>query len=279
MPGHHAWWCTPTPHPPTCTRRCAPRSSTTPWPPRGWPRPSTWWTPATSAPSTSSGGTVNLIGAGRDRAHEGRSHEGLCPSGHAGDLGPGLKGLGPGGSVLGGRAVIAAEMEEIVDPVMGGEEALGLARRLEPLHLPLASPGRLVRILCSVIQALVPPVLDRGHHLAFGRAVAGQLVRDHDTRGPALLFQQLAEQALGGSFVPPALDQGVEHDPILVDRPPEPVLRSPDHQAHFIEVPLVARAWQPTPDLVGEALAELAPPLPHGLMAHGDAAGGQHLFD
>src|SRR4051794_1342114 len=55
MPGRRAWWCTPTPHRPTSTRRCAPRSSTTPWPPRGWPRPSTWWTPATSAPSTSSG--------------------------------------------------------------------------------------------------------------------------------------------------------------------------------------------------------------------------------
>src|SRR5688572_9110713 len=40
-------------------------------------------------------GTVNLIGSGRDKAHEGRSHEGLCPSGHAGDRGPGLKGLGP----------------------------------------------------------------------------------------------------------------------------------------------------------------------------------------
>src|SRR3954464_12606586 len=54
-------------------------------------------------------GTVNLIGSGRDKAHEGQSHEGLCPSGHAGDLGPGLKGLGPGGSVLGGGGGIAAE--------------------------------------------------------------------------------------------------------------------------------------------------------------------------
>src|SRR5689334_23871288 len=88
------------------------------------------------------------------------------------------KGLGPGGSVLGGREVIAAEVEEIVDPVMGGEETLGLARRLEPLHLPLPSSGRLVRILCSVIQALMPPVLDRRHDLSLGGAVAGQLVRD-----------------------------------------------------------------------------------------------------
>ena len=72
-------------------------------------------------------GTVNLIGSGRDKAHEGRSHEGLCPSGHAGDLGPGLEGLGPGGSILDGGDVIAAEVEEVVDPIVGGEEALGLA--------------------------------------------------------------------------------------------------------------------------------------------------------
>src|SRR3954468_11973375 len=42
---------------------------------------------------------------------------------------------------------------------------------------------------------------------------------------------------------------------------------------------LVARAWQPTPDLVGEGLAELARPLPDSLMAYVDAAGRQHLLD
>ena len=73
-----------------------------------------------------SAGTVNLIGSGHDKAHEARSHEGLCPSGHAGDRGPGLEGLGPGGSILAGRAVIAAEMEQVVDLIVSGEEALGL---------------------------------------------------------------------------------------------------------------------------------------------------------
>src|SRR4051794_11839228 len=129
------------------------------------------------------------------------------------------------------------------------------------------------------IQTLVPAMLDRGHHVCLCRGVAGELIRDHDTRGPALLFQQLAEQALGGLFVPPDLDQDVEHDPILVDGPPEPVLLAADHQAHFVEVPLIARAWQPTADLVGEALAELARPLAHGFVAHLDATRGQHLFD
>jgi hypothetical protein len=68
------------------------------------------------------------------------------------------------------------------------------------------------------IQALMSAMLDRGHHLTLGGAVARQLVRDHDTRGPAPLFQQLAEQALGGLLVPPALDENVEHDPIRACR-------------------------------------------------------------
>ena len=68
-----------------------------------------------------------MIGSGRDKAHEGRSHEGLCPSGHAGDRGPGLEGLSPGGSILAGGEVIAAEVEQVVDLIVSGEEALGLA--------------------------------------------------------------------------------------------------------------------------------------------------------
>jgi len=67
----------------------------------------------------------------------------LRRSGDAGDLGPSLKGLGPGGSILGGGHLMAAEQEEVVDPVMGGEETLRLARRLEALHLSFSlSRGR-----------------------------------------------------------------------------------------------------------------------------------------
>src|SRR3954471_16561380 len=108
----------------------------------------------------------------------------------------------------------------------------------------------------------MPPMLDRGHHLVFRGAVADQLVRDHDTRRPHLPLQKLAKQTLGGLLVPPALDENVEHNPILVDSPPQPMLLAADHQAHLVEMPFVSRTGQPAPDLVGEALAELAPPLP-----------------
>jgi hypothetical protein len=68
-----------------------------------------------------------LIGFGRDKAHEDRVYLRLYPSGHAGDLSPGLESLGPGSSVLGSGAVITAEVEQVVDLVVSGEKALNLA--------------------------------------------------------------------------------------------------------------------------------------------------------
>src|SRR3954471_12951685 len=96
-------------------------------------------------------------------------------------------------------------------------------------------------------------MLDRGHHLVFRGTVARQLVRDHDTRGPHLPLQKLAKQTLGGPLVPPALDENVEHDPILVDRPPEPVLLAADHQAH-----LASRAGESHPHALPEPYVTLA---------------------
>src|SRR5690349_18426542 len=51
----------------------------------------------------------------------------LCGGLGASDLDPGREGLRPDGSVLGGREVIAVEMEEVVDLIMGREEPLRLA--------------------------------------------------------------------------------------------------------------------------------------------------------
>jgi len=50
----------------------------------------------------------------------------LTHLGNAGDLGPGLEGLGPSGSILGGGKAVAAEGNEVADPVMGGEDALSV---------------------------------------------------------------------------------------------------------------------------------------------------------
>jgi hypothetical protein len=72
-------------------------------------------------------GTVNLIGHGRDRARGSVwTHEQLRQNGSTGDLGPRLEGLGPGGSISNGGEMIATEVKEAVDLVVGREKALRL---------------------------------------------------------------------------------------------------------------------------------------------------------
>src|SRR3954464_13537296 len=123
------------------------------------------------------------------------------------------------------------------------------------------------------------PMLNAWHDLPLCRTIAGKLVGDHDARRPALLFQQLPEQAFGGPFVPPALHQDVEHDAVLVHRAPQPVLLASDLEDDLIQMPFVSGRRQPPPDPVGEVLAELARPLSYALVADDDAARGQHLLD
>ena len=56
----------------------------------------------------------------------------------AGDFGPGIEGLGSGGSVVGDGAMVSAKVEEVGDRVVDGEKTLDLASRLEAFHLPFS---------------------------------------------------------------------------------------------------------------------------------------------
>jgi hypothetical protein len=81
-----------------------------------------------SATPCQRGGIVKLLGYARDQAPgAGWAHWRSCHPGSTSDLGPGLEGLGPCGSILMGGEAMAAEVEEVVDLVVGGEEALCLA--------------------------------------------------------------------------------------------------------------------------------------------------------
>jgi hypothetical protein len=64
--------------------------------------------------------------------------------GNAGDVSPGSEGLRAAGPKVCGGVVVSAVEENVGDLVMGGKEALNQPRRLEPLHDPLSSSGRLM---------------------------------------------------------------------------------------------------------------------------------------
>jgi hypothetical protein len=63
-------------------------------------------------------GTVNLSGRVSRTQATGSEHWGLLPT-HATDFGPDPEFLGPGSSMLCGSDVIAAEVEEVIDLIVG----------------------------------------------------------------------------------------------------------------------------------------------------------------
>ena len=65
---------------------------------------------------------------------------GLCGRLDAADVVPCLEGTGAIGAVVGCGHAVAGQEEEVADLVMGGQEALGVPGRLEPLHLEVSNP-------------------------------------------------------------------------------------------------------------------------------------------
>src|ERR1700748_3068102 len=180
---------------------------------------------------------------------------------------------------LSGGVLVGTAGENIGDLIVGGKKPLHLPRRLVALHDPLASSGRLMRILCPVVEALVLPVLNAGYNLPLGRGVALQLVGDEHTRGSTLLSEKLAEQAFGGLLVATALHEDVENEPLLIARAPEPMLLAGDGDDDLIQVPLVAALGRAPTNAVGELAAKFEAPLPDRLIGHRDAASRQHLLN
>ncbi len=98
-----------------------------------------------------------------------------------------------------------------------------------------------------VVQPFMLPVFSTGHDCPRCRRVAGQLVRDHDPRRPALPLQQLAHQPFGGGRIPAALDQDIQHLPMLIDRAPRPVSLAGNGDRDLVQVPLspgLGSRWQ-----------------------------------
>ena len=87
------------------------------------------------------------------------------------------------------------------------------------------------------------------------------------TRGGRIcLFRSFRSSRLAAAFAS-ALDQDVEHDIGLVYGSPQPVFHPGNLENDLIQMPRIARARQPTADLIGECLTELHRPLPHRLTA------------
>ena len=103
-------------------------------------------------------------------------------TGDAGDITPGLEGTVTGGAMVDGGQAMAAELEEVVNLAVTGEELLGMPRRLEPLHLSFSPSCRLVRDFSLVVEVMALSMFDPGQDLPLGRTIAPELVGHDHTR-------------------------------------------------------------------------------------------------
>lgn len=135
--------------------------------------------------------------------------------------------------------MVAAARQQARNLSVDRGESLQLTCRFEPAHDLLADVIGLVRILGSVVQPLVLPMLDAQTQGDVCRRVAAKLVGYHHAR-VAVAPEQLAHWTLGRGSVALALHQDVEHCAVLVPGTLAPVLQAADHDHHFVEAPFVA---------------------------------------
>ena len=129
------------------------------------------------------------------------------------------------------------DVEGVVDGIVGGNEALGLTLRLEPLHFSLSSSDGKMRILGPVVVSqsawTMPLLATESFHR---RRVGTQSVSDDGFRHGALVPEQFPQQFQRGGLVPPLLHENVEDLTFLVDGPPHVHPDAIDMDHHLVEM-------------------------------------------
>ena len=95
------------------------------------------------------------------------------------------------------------------DGAEGSQELLGVCWGREALEHPFSSPCRPVRVFCSVVQAVVLPMLDPWQHAAQGGRRAGEFVRDHHPWLVPTPVDDTPQEGLGRFLVASRLDEGI----------------------------------------------------------------------
>ena len=174
---------------------------------------------------------------------------------------------------------MSTRSEGLGDQPIRGEEAWRMPGRLAPLHAPLPLAGRLVRVLCAVVEIAVLSMFHPRQDFWLRGAVALQFIRDDDPWHIRQPLEQFTEKLLRGLLIPTALHENIEHVTVLIDGPPQIVTLLVEGEKDLIQVPLVARPGAPPTQCIGIGLAKLATPLANGLVGNGNPPLGQQFLD
>ena len=113
------------------------------------------------------------------------------------------------------------DVESVVRCGMKREKSLRGCDALEPLHLPLPSSGRLMRILRSVVAPSTALMAFCDPEMNGRRPIRAQVVCDELVGDKATFLQKLTHHFERRMFVSPGLDQNVEHFALGIHGTPE----------------------------------------------------------
>jgi hypothetical protein len=159
------------------------------------------------------------------------------------------------------------------------EKALRVFCWFECPHLLLSQEQRLMRILCTIVEAFVLSMLYSWQDFAFGSAITLQLLSNDHTGNVLESFEQLTEKALGGFLTAATLHKDIQHIAVLINGSPEVMLLAANREYHLVHMPFVATARATTSQLIGVSLPECEAPLPNRFRRHDDASLCQKLFN
>ncbi len=97
-----------------------------------------------------------------------------------------------------------------------------------------------MRDLTAVVQVSALAMFNAREDFTLGSPIGSKFIRHDDPWHIAQALQQLAKEALCGLLVTAALDQNVQHVPMLLNSPPEVVRLASDTDKHLFQEPLVA---------------------------------------
>ncbi|EFH80779.1 hypothetical protein Krac_1400 [Ktedonobacter racemifer DSM 44963] len=203
----------------------------------------------------------------------------LCSVVFTANIVPGLKALLHEDTIVRCPEAMSSRSEMVGDRSKGREEPLGVTWRCETSHRSFALSSRLMRVFCSIVQALVLPMFDARHDLPLGGCIAGEFVGDNDTRHVLESLQELAKELFGSFFVSSALHQNIEYFAMLVNGTPEIVLLSINFEKHLIQMPLVSWPCAATLQLMSICLTEVEAPLTDCFVGEYDSTLCHELFD
>ena len=164
----------------------------------------------------------------------------------------------------------------------GAETDLHLRLLTTPQHLGgerrwFACPRCGRRVGCLYAPWITEPFCCR--RCAAGRWVTAQFVGDQPSRGTALPFQQLPEEAQDRSPIAPRLHEDVDHVAVFIDCPPQILLAPLDPDEQLVQMPGVAHAAPAAPQPPCVVEPERPTPLPDRLIRHRDTPFGEEIFD